>query len=52
LLPTHGAVGFLLRLAAVAAVAPGLWIVGFAHPAELRQARALVARVRPAGSGA
>jgi O-antigen/teichoic acid export membrane protein len=55
-LPTHGAAGFLLRLAAIAAIAPALWIVGFVHPAELRQARALVDRVRrigpPAGSQA
>jgi O-antigen/teichoic acid export membrane protein len=60
LLPTHGAAGFLLRLLAVAAIAPGLLLVGFIHPAELRQARALGARVRrarppagpPAGSQA
>ena len=56
LLPTHGAAGFLLRLAAIAAIAPALLLVGFVHPAELRQARALVARVRrlgpPAGSRA
>jgi O-antigen/teichoic acid export membrane protein len=51
-LPTHGAAGFLLRLAAIVAIAPGLWIVGFAHQAEVRQARALVARVRRVGSPA
>ena len=57
LLPTHGAAGFALRLLAVLAVGPGLWLVGFVHPAEVRQARALAARVRrgrslPAGSSA
>ncbi len=46
LLPTHGAVGFLARLAAFAAIPPVLFLIGFAHPQELDQARRLVARVR------
>jgi len=55
LLPTHGAVGLLSRLAVAAAILPVLLATGFAHPAELRQARILLARVRrayppPAGS--
>ena len=55
LLPTHGAGGFLLRLVVTAAIGPALLAVGFVHPAELRQARALLARVRritpPAAEG-
>ena len=48
-LPTSGVVGLLSR-AAVAAVIPFVLLaVGFLHPAEVRQARALVARAR-AGS--
>jgi O-antigen/teichoic acid export membrane protein len=55
LLPTHGAVGLLSRLAVLAAIVPVLLATGFAHPAELRQARILLARMRrayppPAGS--
>ena len=46
LLPTHGAVGFLLRLVVTAGIGPALLAVGFVHPAERRQARALLARVR------
>jgi O-antigen/teichoic acid export membrane protein len=54
-LPTHGAVGLLTRLAVLALIVPVLLATGFAHPAELRQARVLLARVRrayppPAGS--
>jgi O-antigen/teichoic acid export membrane protein len=45
-LPTHGAVGFLTRLAAFAAIPPVLFLIGFAHPQELAQVRRLVARVR------
>jgi O-antigen/teichoic acid export membrane protein len=45
-LPTHGAGGLLLRLLAFVAVGPALFAVGFVQPAELRQARAVVARVR------
>jgi O-antigen/teichoic acid export membrane protein len=48
LLPTHGAVGFLTRLAVFAVIPPALLATGFAHAAELRQARVLVARVRTA----
>jgi O-antigen/teichoic acid export membrane protein len=54
-LPTQGAVGLLTRLAVLALIVPVLLATGFAHPAELRQARALLARARrayppPAGS--
>jgi O-antigen/teichoic acid export membrane protein len=43
-LPTHGAVGFVTRLAALAAIPALLWIMGFAHPQELAQARQLIDR--------
>jgi O-antigen/teichoic acid export membrane protein len=57
-LPTSGAVGFISRAAVWAVIPPALLATGFAHGAELDQARALVARVRgragrgpgPAGS--
>ncbi len=55
LLPTSGAGGFLLRLVVTAAIGPALLAVGFVHPAELRQTRVLLARVRrlarPAAEG-
>jgi hypothetical protein len=50
LLPTHGAAGLLLRLVVLAAIGPALVTTGFVHPAELRQGRRLVARLR-AGRG-
>ncbi len=46
LLPTHGAVGFLTRLAAFAAIPPVLWLIGFAHPQEVAHVGRLAARVR------
>jgi hypothetical protein len=46
LLPTHGAAGLLLRALVVVAVGPALFAVGFVHPEELRQGRALIARIR------
>jgi O-antigen/teichoic acid export membrane protein len=46
LLPTHGAAGLLLRALVVVAIGPALLAVGFVHPEELRQGRALVARIR------
>ena len=46
LLPTHGLVGFLTRALVVALMPAILLATGFAHPQELRQARALVRRVR------
>ncbi|HEY3727835.1 MAG TPA: lipopolysaccharide biosynthesis protein [Solirubrobacteraceae bacterium] len=54
-LPTHGVVGLLTRALVAAAIPPVLLATGFAHGAELRQARALLARARrayppPAGS--
>ena len=54
-LPTHGAVGLLARVVVAAAIPAVLLATGFAHGAELRQARALLLRLRrwnppPAGS--
>jgi O-antigen/teichoic acid export membrane protein len=46
LLPTHGAAGLLLRALVVVAVGPALIAVGFVHPEELRQGRALIVRLR------
>jgi O-antigen/teichoic acid export membrane protein len=46
LLPTHGAVGLLTRALVAAAIPPVLLATGFAHAAELRQARVLLARAR------
>ena len=52
-LPTHGAIGLLARAAVFAAIPAALLTTRFAHPAELRQARALLTRVRrPAAGGA
>ncbi|HEY2006941.1 MAG TPA: lipopolysaccharide biosynthesis protein [Solirubrobacteraceae bacterium] len=55
LLPTSGAVGFLTRALVLAAIPVALLASGFAHRAELAQARLLLNRVRrvyppPAGS--
>jgi O-antigen/teichoic acid export membrane protein len=55
LLPTHGAVGFLTRAVVFLAIPVVLLATGFAHAAELAQARALLRRARrayppPAGS--
>jgi O-antigen/teichoic acid export membrane protein len=44
LLPTHGLVGFLSRVAVLAAIPFVLLATGFAHRAELEQARALIIR--------
>jgi O-antigen/teichoic acid export membrane protein len=52
LLPTHGAAGLLLRLVVLAAIGPALVATGFVHPAELRQGRRLVARLRAGRGGA
>ena len=54
-LPTHGAVGLLTRAIVALAMPAVLLATGFAHPAELRQLRLLLARARrpyppPAGS--
>jgi O-antigen/teichoic acid export membrane protein len=46
LLPTHGAVGFLTRLAALAAIPLLLAITGFVHARERTELRALAARLR------
>ncbi len=45
-LPTHGVVGLLTRALVLAAMPPLLLATGFAHPAELRRLRTLLARVR------
>ena len=54
-LPTHGVVGLLARGLVLLAMPPLLLATGFAHPAEFRQLRLLLARARrpyppPAGS--
>jgi O-antigen/teichoic acid export membrane protein len=46
LLPTHGLLGFLARLAAFAAIPPTLYVTGFAHPQELERLRGLIDRLR------
>jgi O-antigen/teichoic acid export membrane protein len=46
LLPTHGFVGFITRLAALCAIPLLLAATGFAHSEELRQLRVLAARLR------
>jgi O-antigen/teichoic acid export membrane protein len=55
LLPTHGVVGFITRLAALCAIPILLAATGFAHSEERRELRALVARLRrvsaPAAEG-
>jgi O-antigen/teichoic acid export membrane protein len=54
-LPSHGAVGLISRALVTAVIPLALLATGFAHGAELRQARLLLARARrsyppPAGS--
>ena len=46
LLPTHGAAGFLERALVFVAIGPVLLAIRFVHPAELRQGRALLTRIR------
>ncbi len=48
LLPTSGVLGFLARAVVFVAIGPILLLTGFAHTAELRQARELLARARRA----
>jgi hypothetical protein len=45
-LPTHGAVGLLSRLAVTAALPVALLAMGFLHPGEVRRLRGGVAMVR------
>jgi O-antigen/teichoic acid export membrane protein len=47
-LPTHGVLGLLTRVLVLAAIGPVLLATGFLHGAELRQARALLNRLRRA----
>jgi O-antigen/teichoic acid export membrane protein len=46
LLPTHGLVGCVTRAVVFVAIGPVLLAIGFVHPAELRQGRALLTRIR------
>jgi hypothetical protein len=46
LLPTHGLVGLVSRVAVLAAMPLVLMATGFAHSAELEQARLLLGRAR------
>jgi len=50
LLPTHGVVGFLSRVAAFAAVPGIIWLIGFAHPQELGQLRRILGRALGRGA--
>jgi O-antigen/teichoic acid export membrane protein len=45
-LPTHGAVGLLSRVAAFLAIVPALYLTGFAHPEEIGSLRRVLGRVR------
>ncbi len=46
LLPTHGWLGLVTRAAVFLAIAPILYLSGFAHAEEIHQLRALIGRVR------
>jgi hypothetical protein len=52
LLPTHGAAGLLERIAALALVAPALWLTRFFTPVEIGRARELLARALRVARGA
>jgi hypothetical protein len=45
-LPTHGALGLLSRIAAFLAIVPTLYLTGFAHPQEVGNLRSVLGRVR------
>jgi O-antigen/teichoic acid export membrane protein len=51
LLPTHGVVGLVSRVAVLAVMPLVLLATGFAHPQELEQARALIVRALRARRG-
>jgi O-antigen/teichoic acid export membrane protein len=51
LLPTEGAVGFLTRALALAAIPPALWAARFFRPGELVAARRLFRRAVPSAGG-
>ena len=51
LLPTSGAVGFLTRAAALAAIPPALYAARFFRPGELLAVRKLVLRARASAAG-
>jgi O-antigen/teichoic acid export membrane protein len=46
LLPAHGPVGFLTRAAALLAIPPALYLIGFFHPQELYGLRDVAFRIR------
>jgi O-antigen/teichoic acid export membrane protein len=50
-LPTHGAVGLLSRIAAFLAIAPALYLTGFAHPEEVGNLRRVLGRVGAGSRG-
>jgi O-antigen/teichoic acid export membrane protein len=51
LLPTDGPVGFVTRAAALAAIAPALYLARFFRPGELLAARGLLRRAVPSTGG-
>jgi O-antigen/teichoic acid export membrane protein len=50
-LPTHGAVGLLSRIAAFVAIVPALYLTGFAHPEEVGNLRRVLGRVGAGSRG-
>jgi len=50
-LPTHGAVGLLSRIAAFLAIVPALYLTGFAHPEEVGNLRRVLGRVGAGSRG-
>ena len=50
-LPTHGAVGLLSRIAAFLAIVPLLYLTGFAHPQEVGNLRRVLGRVGAGSRG-
>jgi O-antigen/teichoic acid export membrane protein len=47
LAPTHGALGFVVRVGLFIAIPPALYLTRFAHAEELRQLSAVMRRARP-----
>jgi O-antigen/teichoic acid export membrane protein len=50
-LPTHGAVGLLSRIAAFLVIVPALYVTGFAHPEEVGNLRRVLGRVGAGSRG-